>query len=176
MNPFIINGKKDDKYLLPLCVQGCGDGRKPFDLIKGKSMCELLLPQGHSLEASWSCILDFENQIFLTFSAASTGVGGWREVGSLNIFVSTSIDWDGAPWSTATRFPMGDFKVSSIFKMVIEESNFYSECGLEFISKEGSVFRIAAGVAPSSMSIEFPESKDLFAPEFSIDEYKLVEL
>ena len=98
------------------------------------------------------------------------------EAGSLNICISTSIDWDCAPWGAAKRFPICDFRISSIFKMVVDRPEFYSECGLQLISEQGAVFRVATGVAPSSMSIELPQNGSLFMPEFSIDEYRLVGL
>lgn len=173
MKPFITNALQAGKYILPFQVEGLRNG--DLNSIFHQS-CILFygLPPQHSFRAAWLFRIVLDRGWIVDFSSASTSVGGWQEVGSLNIELSVS------PSSKKdAEFIISDVQNFTIVKcerLTYTEPDIYAECGIVFTSQTGSELLMAAGTSPGSVSIRAPFSSDQFAPEFEMDKYQRHEL
>lgn len=126
------------------------------------------MPTGHSFQAAWIFRLIFSNGSSLEFSSACTMVVGWQEVGSLNIQLINQAKPDID--AVLVRFEVPPFRVTSLVKLVYEDNNFRSECGIAIGGENGDEIVVATGVSPGSVSIAAPFSTSAFDPEFSVSE------
>ena len=128
------------------------------------------MPTGHSFQAAWIFRLIFSNGASLEFSSACTMVVGWQEAGSLNIqLISQAISEKPDIDAVLERVEVPPFRVTSLVKLVFEDNNFRSECGIA-IGGENEEIVITTGISPGSVSIAAPFSTSSFEPEFSVSE------
>jgi len=124
------------------------------------------IPEDHSFRETWSFRLGFEGGVLLEFSSASTEVVGWQEVGSLN--VQKMDDSKAGAIGRITTFAK-PFRVSELEKVVYEDDDVISECGMAFHGGVGEPeLVVAAGISPGSVSVAGQCSDEGFAPQFAI--------
>lgn len=168
MKPFIIPDILPDgkKVLHFQCENANAENVK--NILQGLSIVAYSMPVGHSLQAAWNFRLILSNGYSLEFSSACTVVVGWQEVGSLNIQLineaNPGID------SVFVRVEVPPFRIKSLVKLVYEDQNFRSECGIAIEGDNEEEIVIAAGNSPGSVSIAAPFSVSPFEPEFSVSE------
>lgn len=110
----------------------------------------------------------------LAFCSKYTGVGGWDEIGSLNIkfeINNNEIDPD-----VFVKVDIEKFHVNYYMMLVYEESEVYSESGICFINDKGEKLMILAAPSPGAVSVSIPGVKTEFKPEFSLSDYKMLKV
>jgi hypothetical protein len=63
-----------------------------------------------------------------------------------------------------------DFRVESVERLVYEDADVYTECGIALKDSSLREIVIASGTAPGSVSIAAPFSTDGFQPEFAMEQ------
>lgn len=162
MKPFITpETSKGGKKILPFQCEGV-DSSEIAKLLLGHDLRGFTMPKSHSFSASWAFNIFFgESQI--QFSSACTQIGGWQEVGSLNIKVEAKRE------TGQLEVEQVDFAVSRITKverMVFEDDDVISFCGLAITTENGEELVIAAGIPPGSVSVRASFLKSQFEPQF----------
>ncbi|KVF27191.1 hypothetical protein WJ07_06870 [Burkholderia vietnamiensis] len=168
MKPFITDACEGGCCSLPFQFDGITRERIEDALI-GKRIVAYALPAGHSLACAWQCRFVLNNGYSLEFSSACTVVTGWHEVGSLNTKYHSMEADEGA--DIFQEFEIESFRIAVIERLLYEDSQVYSECGLVFHDGFGAEIIVAAGVSPGSVSINAPFSQECFAPEFPVAAY-----
>lgn len=129
------------------------------------------MPTGHSFQAAWIFRLIFSNGASLEFSSACTMVVGWQEAGSLNIQLVNQVTHEKSVIDAVlVRVEMPPFRVTSLAKLVYEDKDFRSECGIAIGGENEEEIVVATGISPGSVSIAAPFSTSPFEPEFSVSE------
>lgn len=153
------------------------EGAKQFslwNLMYGNYVNAYCMPVKHGFDAAWRFQLIFEKiNMSFEFSSAFTQIKEWQEVGSLNILVVKG-DADNAVKieNFFLKHPIPPFFVEKIEKLIYEDDDVISECGIVLSGADGTEITIAAGVSPGSVSIAAPFATAPFDPEFSIEDYK----
>ena len=125
------------------------------------------LPESHTFKEAWLFRLVLDNGWIVDFSSICTGVGGWQEIGSLKLGFTreqTNVDtlrWQMKPWA--------EFRVESVERLIYEDADVYTECGIALKDPAHGEIVIASGTAPGSVSIAAPFSSDAFEPEPPLD-------
>ena len=70
------------------------------------------------------------------------------------------------------RVDVPPFRVTSLIKLVYEDNNFSSECGIAIGGANEEEIVVATGISPGSVSVSAPFSTSTFEPEFSVSECK----
>lgn len=173
MKSFITNTLQAGKHILPFQVEGPNNG--DLKSIFHQSRIQLYgLPPQHSLSAAWPFRIVLDRGWIVDFSSATNSVGGWQEIGSLNIHFSISLSSEEDPQFIMTD--VHNFTILKCERLTYNEPDIYAECGIVFTSQTGSELLVAAGTSPGSVSIRPPFSSDPFAPEFEMDKYKRHEI
>ena len=127
------------------------------------------MPKGQSFQTAWIFRLIFENECVLEFSSASTVVVDWQEVGSLNISLASHPTLEPTAENfEAVTINVPAIRVSRLDKLIYEDSDVISECGLVFGGDGGEEVVISAGIPPGSVSVSAPFSWGPFEPQFEI--------
>ncbi len=120
------------------------------------------LPKAQSLKEAWLFRIVLDSGWTVDFSSACTGVGGWQEMGSLNlVFARVSEDETSIQW-TMTRIV--EFHVRMAERLVFRRDAVYAEAGIVLTGSTGDEVVIAAGIPPGSVSIAAPFSTEEFQP------------
>ncbi len=139
--------------------------------VQDLSVVAYSMPTGHSFQAAWIFRLIFSNGASLEFSSACTMVVGWQEAGSLNIqLIDQEANEKLAIDAVLVRVEIPPFRVTSLVKLVYEDKNFRSECGIAIGGGNEEEIVVATGISPGSVSISVPFSTSPFEPEFSVSE------
>lgn len=152
MKPFIIDAFRDGKCVLEYQIEN-STGLPLNESLVNSAICAVSVPVKQSLEQAWILRLTFDNGATADFSSASTNVGRWRELGSLNIRLFYGHNDETASVSFAHHEVSG-FKIKQVDRLVYEEPGLYVENGIILISEEGREIWIAAGVSPGSVSMQ----------------------
>jgi len=169
MKPFITpelmsNGRKVFKYQC--------EGINPDDLsntIRGKFLHGYFLPKGHSFSEAWELSLFFDSDLEFQFSSASTDIGNWQEVGSLNIRLLRNQMKKIKKDEVRIESSIEKIDIEMVEKLIYEDQDIVVECGLLLRSQDGREAVIAAGIPPGSVSMMAPFSSSYpFEPQFSI--------
>jgi hypothetical protein len=174
MKPFITDAFRHGRYVLEYQIENTTSWSMR-DGVVGASIVSLSIPQGHSYRAAWIVRLLFDNGLRIDFSSASTGVGGWREIGSLNISICSDASAEPIDSLDLEVRQILDFKVSHVETLVHEEPDLLVENGIIFTSVHGDEIWIAAGPAPGSVSVRSPWTND-FQPEFEVWDCKRIRM
>lgn len=148
------------------------DANELRNRLQSRSVVACALPDGHSFQAAWLFRIILDNSVTLEFSAASTEVVDWQEVGSLNIRLLESPEKQVA----MVEMPIEPFSIYDVEKIIYEDEDVISECGLVFRARSGNEIVIAAGVSPGSVSISAPFANDPFEPQFALSTCSRVKL
>ncbi|MBC3915976.1 hypothetical protein H8L32_00630 [Undibacterium sp. CY18W] len=174
MKPFIIPILEDGKLILKFQCEG-RNSEQIKETFEGTWITAYAMPDGHSLKEVWLFRLFFGNDYFIEFSSACSGVGGWREIGSLNLRIDRIQNSDqGQESGIFKKKDIEPFYVSSITRLVYEDELVNVEGGIVFKDSNGKLLTIAAGIPPGSVSVVGPFSNGDFQPEFAIADYKEV--
>lgn len=168
MKPFISNASKDARKVLAYQIQNCTN-RSLREALLGASIRRILIPIGHSCREAWLVRLILDNAVAFDFSATSTDVGNWREIGSLNIEIRELQEMPHDPPSL--NFDCHDiagFRILKIERIVYEETGLWVENGIVLTSEKGEEIWIAAAPAPGAVSIRTPFCNTEFEPEIAI--------
>lgn len=167
MKPYITDAFQDGKFVLPFQVEGLPADQlsAPFHAAR---VLAYGLPRSQTLQAAWLFRLMLDTGWILDFSSACTGVGGWQEVGSLNLgFTQEASDADAIEW---VMNPLGDFQIVSVERLIYEDAEVYSESGIVLKDSTHREIVVAAGTAPGSVSIAMPSSTSSLQSEFEIEQ------
>lgn len=175
MKPYIADAFRDGKYVLAFQVENSSSLPLPIGVLSN-SICSLAFPAGHSCKEAWIVQLDCDSELVFEFSAASTNVGGWREIGSLNIGMHLRGSSDLTLSSDFEEHRLSDFKIVSVERLVYEEDGLMVENGIIFTSQKGEEVWIAAAAAPGSVSIKAPFCQSEFSPELAIQHCRRVRI
>jgi len=165
MKPFITDAFQGGKFVLPFQIEGLPADQIAVPFEKA-GVVAYGLPDSHTLKAAWLFRLVLNTGWVVDFSSACTEVGEWQEIGSLNLGFASKQPEDSIRWRTQS---LGDFEVKSIERLVYEDAEVYTECGIILTDLTEREIVIAAGPAPGSVSIATPFSTDTFQPELSIE-------
>lgn len=171
------NVDSNRKRRLPLNILGLRETEFCRTFL-GSTITEIELPTNQSAAATWCLRVFFDNEKLIELSAAITSVGGWRETGSLKILVMSSAS-DQSLEIAGPRFirrQIDPIEVHSIFKLVYEDPNYLSECGIVFTSEAGKEMTVAAGPAPGSVTFKGHFDKSNYRPEHLERDYSKVNL
>lgn len=166
MKPFITDAFKNGKFVLPFQVEGLPteDFGKLFE---GACVLAYGLPESHDFQTAWLFRLVLDSGWIVDFSSACTGVGGWQEIGSLNLaFARGQPERDPVKWMMTA---LADFQVASVDRLIYEDGDVYTECGLLLKDRTDREVVVATGTAPGSVSILVPLSANAFQPEFLLE-------
>jgi hypothetical protein len=145
---------------------------EPEDLSKylvNSTVVGYSMPVEHSLRTAWIFRLILESGASLEFSSACTAVDGWKEVGSLNIELIDRTEEKPDVDAVLVRVNVPPFHVTSLAKLIYEEKEFCSECGIAVGGEDGEIV-VATGTSPGSVSIAAPFSAIPIEPEFLLAE------
>lgn len=171
MKPFITDAFKNGLFILEYQCEGIHK-EEIGNLLKGAGITAFAMPQGHSFASAWQFRLFFDNRYLIDFSSACTEVGGWQEVGSLNIRASLGdFPDEDKNVKPLVKTNVDGFRVDSIDSLVYEDADVYAECGIVFRDLSGKEITIVAGQSPGSVSVLAPFSAGEFKPEFAIEAY-----
>ncbi|WMP18902.1 hypothetical protein [Thiothrix lacustris] len=170
MKPFITDPLQNGKYILPYQIGGLAFSEIRLKLISS-SIVGYSLPISQSLRETWDLHIYLDTGISITFSSACTGVGGWQEMGSLNMDFSGTMDMDKQVESkySMTKFD-NPFLIEKIYSLVFHDNDIYSESGLIFVDPNGQEVIVATGVSAGSVSMRIPFD-DNFEPELAYNDY-----
>lgn len=166
MNPCIVDAFKNGRFVLPFQVEGLPAAQlgAPFE---AAHVVAYGLPKSHTLRSAWLFRLVLDTGWTLDLSSACTGVGGWQEIGSLNLgFAREAPDNDAIEWVMRS---LEDFQVVSVERLIFEDAEVYAESGIVFTDSTHREIVVAAGTAPGSVSIAMPSSMDALQSEFEIE-------
>jgi len=172
MEPFIKDALVDGRYNLPLQVEGVDRGSLT-QLLLGEKLIAYSIPQAQSLICAWEFRLYFSHGLTLDFSSATTGVGGWDELNSLNILFSKKSNTLPNKHNQV-QYSFG--VISDIKLLVFDEGNIYAECGVSLINQLQEELVIACSISPGSVSVKLRKSDNGFEPEMDENDYMLVSL
>lgn len=167
MKPYITDALQGGRFVLPFQIEGI-----PADQVgtsfDAASVVAYGLPKSQALQAAWLFRLVLDTGWILDFSSACTGVGGWQEIGSLNLqFARTANEGDAIEW---VMNPLEDFRIASVERLVFEDEEVYAESGISFKDARHREIIVAAGTAPGSVTVALPSSPDLLQSEFELDQ------
>ena len=146
------------------------EGFESWDVVEGSHFVAYAMPHGHSTEGAWELRLVRDDGAFIEFSSASTEVGDWKEVGSLNLLWSPYGKATTNPGAKLQTTAIPAFRVTRVEKLIYEDADVISECGVVFIAQHGTSDEvvIAAGVPPGSVSMMAPFAPAPFKPQFDL--------
>jgi hypothetical protein len=128
------------------------------------SVVAYAMPAGHSFQAAWIFRLIFSDDSSLEFSSACTMVVGWQEVGSLNVQLINPVKMDAD--TVLVRVEVPPIRVMSLIKLLYENKNFRSECGIVIVGENEEEIVVATGISPGSVSIAAPFRRLLLSQSF----------
>lgn len=170
MKPFITpKVTQAGKKLLQFQLEG-SDLESIWNVINRHPVIAYGMPDGYTFDAAWEFQLYFDgSKTFFEFSAACTQVVDWQEVGSLNIRAAScdaeSITSIGPDFS---KHAISCFSVEKLEKLIYEDDDVISECGLVLYGADGAEIIIAAGISPGSVSVAASFATEPFEPQFSL--------
>jgi hypothetical protein len=120
----------------------------------GEKLIGCSYPVGHSLHTTWMLRLYFASGLALEFSSASTDIGNWQEVGSLNVRVASlsSASTTKAAEPSMVSMTFDPMELAKIEKIVYEDSDVIVECGLLLHTRGETFVTVAAGIPPGSVT------------------------
>lgn len=173
MKSFITNACQNGKYILPFQVKGVSDDQIK-NSFENARVLECGIPKSHTFTQAWIFRLVLDNGWSIDFSSACTGVGGWDEVGSLNLdFSREKRPADTFPW---VKKQVTDFNIKYVKRLIYQNPDVYAESGIVFIDSFGREILVVAGQGPGSVSIAAPFSDAEFRPEFTTTKYERASL
>ncbi|MFC5475101.1 hypothetical protein [Paraherbaspirillum soli] len=176
MKPYITDAFKDGKFVLKFQCEG-KSYEQIQETLQGTQVTAYAMPDTHSFQSAWLFQLFFSNGCVVEFSSSCTEVGGWQEVGSLNLRFDQELTLDQAQDATlCVKTGVEKFYVKSIDRLIYEDADVYAECGIVFSDSSGREILVAAGPAPGSVSVQAPFSTGEFQPEFAMTKYKRVSI
>lgn len=137
MKPYITNALVDGKYFLYCQVEGI-DRIDIEGNLRNANIIAYAIPQSQTLKCTWELRLYFDNNSIVDFSSACTNVGGWQEIGSLNMrfFNTLECKVDSNP-DIYIKSMIEGFNVVSMYRLAYEEENVFAECGLILLIQKG---------------------------------------
>ncbi|MDQ0017470.1 hypothetical protein J2W23_005883 [Variovorax boronicumulans] len=165
MKPYITDALHDGRFVLPFQVEGLSADQigKPFEAARVSAYG---VPKSQTLEAAWLFRLILDSGWILDLSSSCTAVGGWQEIGSLNLgFAREGADATAIEWVV---HPM-DFRIASAERLIFEDAEVYAESGIALKDMTHGEIVVAAGVAPGSVSVLMPSSAGPLRSEFDIE-------
>jgi|GEM_PF-3503213 len=140
-----------------------------WSALNGRQIVAYAMPFEHSLQAAWLFWLILSSGEMLEFSAACTQIVDWQEVGSLNIrLIGRATDAPAASHQHMATVAVPAIHLQALERLVYEDTDVVSECGLLLRGEDGNEVVIAAGIPPGSVSISAAFNKGPFEPQFAI--------
>jgi len=170
MKPFITPKVTEaGKKLLQFQLEG-GDLDSISRVMRGHRVTAYGMPDDHTFDAAWEFQLYFgDDNVFVEFSSACTQVVDWQEVGSLNIRVASCDEGSTASVGPdLSKHAISPFFVERLEKLVYEDDDVITECGLVMYGVGGAEIIIAAGISPGSVSVAASFATEPFEPQFSL--------
>lgn len=175
MKHYITNALKNGKYILELQIEGVGLNGF-IEKVLDSTITAFSLPYSQSLSEVWELYVHFKEGFTFKLSSSCTSIGGWDELGSLNIsFFDQTNFADRLDRSIYITNDINEFLISELKYLIYEEGNVYSECGIIMVSPHGEQIIVAASISPGSVSMQHSSIKTKFNPELQIDKYTEIE-
>ncbi|WP_143062040.1 hypothetical protein [Faunimonas pinastri] len=174
MKPFITSELTlAGKQLFRFQLEG-GDLESISGLTHSHRIAAYAMPPKHTFEAAWIFVLCFEDSnTFLELSSACTQIVDWEEIGSLNIRMDSNDAGESKSIASyLSKQEILPFSVRIIQKLIYEDDDVISECGLVLSGADGTEIVIAAGIPSGSVSVAAPFAEGSFEPEFPLVTYK----
>lgn len=165
MKPFITDAYQGGKFVLPFQLEGLPADQVGMPFKKSRVLA-YGLPDSHTFKAAWLFRLVLDIGWTVDFSSACTEIGEWQEIGSLNLGFMRETPNDSVRWRMES---LKNFEVKSAERLVYEDAEVYTECGIILTDLTQREIVIAAGPAPGSVSIAAPFSADTFQPELALE-------
>lgn len=166
---YIINNKK---YIFPFHLEGISYN-EIIGSIKGLYIKSYAIPIKHSTKSAWLLRILFSKGFYLEFSSTPNDIGGWEEMGSLNIKLIKNFSKINN--NIFIHKNIENFKVKEVFKLVHATEEIFSNSGIVFVSEEGKEIIIVCGVSPGSVSMKTPDnSVDKLDAELDLSDYKKI--
>lgn len=128
------------------------------------------IPKTQSLKCCWLFRLNLINGERLTFSSKCTNVGGWNEIGSLNIAFDRPVEeYDR---SIFNRESIEKHETKEVSLLTYSEENVYAETGVVLVNEVGGELIILCSPASGAVTVNIPGLKSELKPEFDFLEYK----
>jgi hypothetical protein len=143
-----------------------------LESLHNKHVISFRLAGKQTFQQAWDFEINFSDNVSAEFSSACTQLNGWHEIGSLNVRL-----WrrdEPSQYSAEVHQLMNDFTVDKIEKIVFEDEEIISECGLCFRSADGLRIIVAAGNSPGSVSVSMPGFDEKFSPQFPVEDCKFM--
>ena len=175
MASFVEDADVNGRYVLPFEFAGIS-GVEFTDKMVAAEIVGFSVPRKQSLRETWSFYLHNAAGLLFQFSALTTGIGGWQEMGSLKIVVSKAMASDESQLDSEIYeyHRILPFQVSVIQAMVFEDESVYAECGILLAASDDRVIQIVCAPAPGSVSARISAIESEFLPELGLSDYALV--
>jgi hypothetical protein len=136
--------------------------------LRGATLMRCLVPRNQTLAQCWPLRLVHSNGDDLQFWSEARSVGGWREVGALDIdtYIEGDLIWAESEIAT--------FRVGAVELLIADVQSLQVVSGIAIQSLEGTELLIVAGVSPGSLSVCMPGEPSACDPEWPIEDYRRV--
>jgi hypothetical protein len=138
----------------------------------GLNLIDYAVPKRQNLECTWLLRLNFSNEITLEFSSLINNVGGWQEVGSINIKVVAQEQLDDAA-DIFLITKINQFTINDIKLLVDCDNKYYAECGVILINNFGEEIVIACSPELGAVSVKAPFNFGKFNPDIPLKECQI---
>ena len=165
INPEIsVTGKK----LLAFQFEG-SENDSFWNLLRDHGVIGYAMPDGHTFQAAWLFRLICDGDMLIEFSSACTRVLGWQEVGTLNIrLMCRACEEPYDECHMPLKIVSPAIPLKGIEKLVYEDDDVITECGLVLCGLDGKEIVIAAGISPGSVSVAATFAEGKFEPQFPL--------
>lgn len=173
MKPYTTNMELRGNIILPYHFEGAGIGYDNIDsVLIGASILGYSLPRSQTLGCSWELRFYLSNGLLVDFSSTPKSVGGWQELGRLNMKFSDA----KAPGAVQDNeiylySEISPFRIDQVKSLVFSDEDVFCESGVIFSSSNDQDVVVCAGVPPGSVSASIPFIESDFDPEMEVTEY-----
>lgn len=145
-----------------------------WQIIQNLNVIGYSVPIDHSLRETWNFRVFLDNGFSIDFTSACTMINEIQEIGSLNIALNRNVVNDvNDKYANCQRIVIPSFCISKLNKLIYEEDNFITECGILLSDATDRTIVVAAGVPPCSVTVSSFFNNNLFKPEFPFLDYKV---
>ncbi len=140
--------------------------------LQGLTIIAYQIPNNQSLACTWCLRLIADNECVVTLSSKTGDLDGWQEVGFIKISIEES-HFFGSEISSLNSIE--NFAIRSANLISYECDEYYSECGIVLVNKQGLSITIITSPAPGAVSVDAYFNKGAFSPEFKIHDCSINE-
>jgi hypothetical protein len=140
--------------------------------LQGLTLISYQIPNNQNLTCTWCLRLIAEQGCVVTLSSKTGDLDGWQEVGFIKVSLEENHFFDSG---ISTFNPIDNFEISSARLIIYKCDEYYSECGIVLVNKQGLSITISTSPAPGAVSVDAYFNKGAFSPEFKINDCSINE-